>query len=248
MFIYFKLHNIHTLVGLLILDSLPIEPNFKYHMGTRTINQIASVKYIEYFLNIKSMKNKTRTILFAVLLVGMILPFSAMMIAEASTVPLEKVSNKAIKFGKLQASCASDDKGCIEDEIGLKMFKLKIDNQKLKMIKKQSVYDKIFSNNKKFDLLNLEMKKIKPDLPIAVLSVSFIKETNLAMDRLIDSGLPILMLNVNDSTGIFEIEIDLDRAEPKHRYDEEILEIIGNDEIQTEITYAFNNVSLQSDR
>ena len=174
------------------------------------------------------MTTKTiKTILFASLIAAMILPFSGM-----SNVNAEELTDVEITQ--------------LEDELGLAILKLKVDNQQLEMIDKASAASLERANNIKIDELMAQMSELKPDLPIAELSDSYIKETDSAMDRLVESGLPILTLNVNDSTGIFEVEVDLDRAVTGKSYDKEIREIVGNNDVPLEISYGHQVAFLQA--
>ncbi len=129
-----------------------------------------------------------------------------------------------------------------EDELGAQILRLKVDNQQLEMIDNASANAIISNNNNKIDKLFAQMDKLVPDLPLADLSDEYLEKTDIIMDKLVESGLPIHMLNVNDSTGIFELDVDI--ALTSKNIDAEIMAIVGPG-IETEIRYTENTARLQ---
>ena len=173
----------------------------------------------------KNTTKNAKTILFASLIAAMILPFSGM----NNTVTEELTEQERV---------------VLQDEIGEKILRLAVDNQQLEMVGKLSTQSIINANNAKIDALLDDMADVVPEILVMQLSDDYIERTNTKMDELVESRLPLLTLNVNESTGIFEIEVDLGRAADGVSYDEQIHAIVGDD-IPLEITYGYQTAFLQ---
>ncbi|WP_067960105.1 hypothetical protein [Nitrosopumilus sp. Nsub] len=142
------------------------------------------------------------------------------------------------------SSTFAEDKTAAElqDEIGTQILKLKVDNQQLEMVGKDSTIPLIMANERKIDSLFAQLDEVIPKLPIAEISDADMQKMEFAMDRLQEIGLALHKLGVDDSTGILEVEVDIERE--SKNIDAKIMKIIGSD-IPTEITYSVNRASLQ---
>lgn len=164
----------------------------------------------------KNITNKTKTILFAGLLVAMILPFSVMSMAEAA--PNEnatKDDSKKNKYDKKTNFEKKDHRNYKADKILEKMGLL------IQKMPSNSTDGKIVSQKYKMEALQKELEKVTKEHKDKIIDKELRKDLKKARQLIIDSGIPTNAL----ATGIDHLYIQLSKENAE--YEEQIIEILN---------------------
>ena len=133
------------------------------------------------------------------------------------------------------------------NDIGFAILQLQIQNQHLTQFStNELIQDMIKDNNEEIDKLSIQLyelaDKLWPKVPIVEIPAEDEAKMNAALPKLAVSGLPLLQMGINRSTGVLDVIVDIDRTTPD--IEQKIREIaIG---VEVNITYDKNTAVLQS--
>ena len=133
------------------------------------------------------------------------------------------------------------------NDIGFAILQLQIQNQHLTQFStNELIQDMIIDNNEEIDKLSIQLyelaDKLWPKVPIVEIPAEDEAKMNAALPKLAVSGLPLLQMGINRSTGVLDVIVDIDRTTPD--IEQKIREIaIG---VEVNITYDKDTAVFQS--
>ena len=168
--------------------------------------------------------------------------------ADAQIIPMEDgpVSEPAGTGGD-----PAVDEGDLDakiDAIGLAIVQMQLQNDELSRYSaNETIQEKIGDNNEAIKDLFAELDVLVPPIPVVEVSPEDRDRMNSAMTRLMASDLPLMGIGIDSSTGMLNVEIDVNKATPDI---EDRIRAIAAD-VQLSFTYhkdypAFQNSCNQS--
>ena len=131
------------------------------------------------------------------------------------------------------------------DKIGFVVFELEVQNKQLeKFSSNEYVRDVIEVNNATINRLMAKLDELSPPIPVVEVSAEEEKKMQNVMLRLAQSGLPILGMGINPSTGMLGVEVNAENKTMPHI--EHSIRQIAHDVQVGEITYVTDDAVLQS--
>ena len=137
----------------------------------------------------------------------------------------------------------SDENKSRINDIGFAILQLKLQNDNLTQFStNELIQDMIKDNNEEVDRLLAELDVLWPDVPVVEISAEDEAKMNAVLPKLAASGLPLIEMGINWSTGLFDVVVDIDRTTPD--IEQKIREIAVG--VEVDITYDKNTAVLQS--
>ena len=129
------------------------------------------------------------------------------------------------------------------DDIMFSIIELQVQNDELAMHSvDEAIQDEIDNNNEVIEGLFAELDELIPPIQVVEISPEDRQRMNKVMDMLSTSGIPLIGLGIDPSTGHINVEIDANKAELG--VEDEIMEITGD--IPITIIYSYDYPVFQS--
>lgn len=182
-------------------------------------------------------KNTKYTI--PLLVLAVLIPFGFI---NAQTTPGDEDSVSEPAYTK-DPTLSEEELDAKFDDIMFSIIELQVQNDKLAMHSvDEAIQDEIDNNNEAIEGMFAELDELISPIRVVEISPEDRQRMNKVMDMLSTSGIPLMTLGIDPSTGHINVEIDANKAELG--VEDDIMEIAGD--IPITIIYSYDYPVFQS--